>query len=295
MNQEIEKKAQQKIETATPEQLAEVDRAAERWIAVGYSTEACDRERVERHLGEHYRAMLDLEPVPVEWYLSPDAAMAARPDRASEIVAALNIAPGWYTWTIHCVEVCRIFEIEHSVPQSTIDSFVGLMESVGAAAAFERVCIAIDRPEVLKTDNEGNLHCQDGPAIRYRDGASVYCWHGTKIPADWIEKTAEVDIRLALTWENIEERRCLAEIIGWARVLEQLSPTVVDVGPTPEIGTLLRVDLPDSPGEQFLRVRCGTGRDFVIPVSKDARRAIDANAETYGLTAEEYGELEFRT
>ena len=44
----------------------------------------------------------------------------------------------------------------------------------------------------------------------------------------------------------------------------------------PEIGTLLRADLPDAPGSQFLKVHCPTGRDFCIPVPADCKRAREA-------------------
>lgn len=90
------------------------------------------------------------------------------------------------------------------------------------------------------------------------------------------------------------QRRAAAEILGWARILEELQPTVIDRNADPEIGTLLRCDLPDSPGEQFLRVKCGTQREFVLPVPPDVRTAQEANAWTYGLKGDEY-KLEART
>jgi hypothetical protein len=93
---------------------------------------------------------------------------------------------------------------------------------------------------------------------------------------------------LALTWPNIEQRRCLAEIIGWKRVIEKLQPRVVDADADPEIGTLLEVDLPNSPGEKFLKVLCGTKREFVLPVPPEMQSAAQANAWTWGLSKEEY-------
>jgi hypothetical protein len=159
----------------------------------------------------------------------------------------------------------------------------------------KEIVICTDRPEVLKFDAERRLHSETGPAIRYRDGFSVYSWHGTRIPKEWIEAKDKVDPSLALTWENVEQRRCLAEILGWETVLHQLSPVVVDEDRDPMIGTLLRVDLPDSPGEQFLRVLCGTGRTFVLPVPPDMVSAAQANAWTYGVTIEDIKQIEVRT
>lgn len=58
------------------------------------------------------------------------------------------------------------------------------------------------------------------------------------------------------------------------------------------IGTLLEVHIPnignDSMLEKFLKVRCGTGAEFAIPVPPEMRTALEANAWTYGLKPTEY-------
>ncbi len=159
---------------------------------------------------------------------------------------------------------------------------------------FERACVLTERPNLLARDVDHRLHSETGPALRYPDGWSIYAWHGTRIPSEWIEHRDDVDVSLALTWENIEQRRCLAEILGWDRVLQQLQPTVIDRDIDPQIGELLRVDLPDSPKERFLRVKCGTGRQFVLPVPPEMRSARQANAWTYGIEPKEF-QPEIRT
>ena len=94
---------------------------------------------------------------------------------------------------------------------------------------------------------------------------------------------------VALTCENIEQRRAACEIIGWNKILDELDARVIDEDGDPEIGTLIEVDLPDSGKERFLRVTCGTGRQFAIPVPRDCGdTAIAANSWTYGLTQHEY-------
>jgi hypothetical protein len=153
----------------------------------------------------------------------------------------------------------------------------------------ETFCMVSDRPEVLKLDNENRAHCEDGPSHRWTDGWSLYHWHGVKIPADWIEKKSELTAQTALTWENVEQRRVACEIVGWAKILKELKARVIDKDGDPEIGTLLEVDLPDSPGERFIYVKCGTGREFALPVPKDCGdTALAANAWTYGLEGATY-------
>ena len=150
----------------------------------------------------------------------------------------------------------------------------------------ETEIIAVPRPSMLIENSR--LHSAVGPAVTWPGGASYYFWRGTQVPAEWIEKRDTLSASIALTWKNIEQRRAAAEIIGWARVLEQLKPKTVDIHPNPFVGTLLRVDLPDAPGEQFLKVRCATRRDFVLCVSKTAKTALEAQTEMWtGLSQAE--------
>jgi hypothetical protein len=89
------------------------------------------------------------------------------------------------------------------------------------------------------------------------------------VPKEWILSPKSVLPETALTWPNVEQRRAAAEIVGWGRVLDQLQCETIDADPDPLIGTLLRVVLPDAQGahDEFLRVRCPTGRDFALCVT----------------------------
>jgi hypothetical protein len=150
----------------------------------------------------------------------------------------------------------------------------------GPRWVHEKFCIVSDRPEFLKVDDQTRPHCEEGPFCRWRDGSALYAWHGIYVPANWIENKTALDPRTALTHENLELRRAAAEIVGWARVLEHVKARVIDED-HPAIGTLLEADLPDSPGERFLRVRCATGRDFVLLAPKEATTAYEANLAMY--------------
>ena len=116
----------------------------------------------------------------------------------------------------------------------------------------------------------------------------MYAVHGVRVPPEWITKLGALTPQLALTHTNIEQRRAACEILGWAKILAQLKAQTIDVDRDPEIGTLLRVDLPDAPGSQFLRVRCGTGREFVLPIPGNIKTARAANAWTWDLKPTQY-------
>jgi hypothetical protein len=150
-------------------------------------------------------------------------------------------------------------------------------------------CIVSDRPSKIRMDDRGRLHSASGPAIEWRDGWSLSFWHGQNVPHEWITHPEKLDPELALNHENAEMRRCVAEILGWKRVLERLDTKVIDTDRDPEIGQLLEVELHGN-----LKVRCGTGREFVLPVPPEMTRALEANAWTYGLNPGDL-QLEART
>jgi len=156
-------------------------------------------------------------------------------------------------------------------------------------------CIVSDFPEIIKIDAENRPHCEDGPSHRWRDGWSLYHWHGTAIPAEWIEDRASLTPQIALTWRNIEQRRCACEILGWAAILTALNAKTLDEDGDPEIGSLVEVAIPDVGRERFLRVQCGTGRQFALPVPPNMKTALEAQAWTWGLDESEFVKPEIRT
>lgn len=159
----------------------------------------------------------------------------------------------------------------------------------------EEFCIVSDFPEIIKVDTENRPHCENGPSHRWRDGWSLYHWHGVSVPAEWIEDRASLTPEIALTWQNIEQRRAACEILGWGSILAALDARVIDEDGDPEIGTLVDVDLPGSGRERFLRVLCGTGREFALPVPPEMKTALEAQAWTWGLDSASFIRPEIRT
>lgn len=154
--------------------------------------------------------------------------------------------------------------------------------------------VVTDRPAFLHRDTNGQLHSQTGPAISWRNGKGMYFWHGVRVPGEWIEATDKMDPMIALNHPNIELRRCAAEIMGWIKVLGHLDPKTINTDVDPQIGTLLEVTLGETK-ERFLKVVCGTGRTFVLPVPPTMTTALEANAWTYGIDPVDLKSLEART
>jgi hypothetical protein len=160
-----------------------------------------------------------------------------------------------------------------------------LAQSAGWALPHANICWVSERHNILTRDARGLLHNVAGPAVAYPDGWSIYAIHGVRIPAEWVEQRATIDPSLVLTHRNVEQRRALAELLGWDRVLQQLNAKEVH---RDEFGVLLEAELPDAGKTRFVRVVCGTGRTFALPVDSKTKTAREAVARTYRLSPEEY-------
>ena len=199
-----------------------------------------------------------------------------------------GISAMWCYYTAYFAffrDVCGLKISKDSLERISVNE--DLVTSCGWTWWHDNILVISDRPSKINRDAEGRLHCENGPSIEYRDGWSLYNWHGVSIPKEWIT-TKKPTAKEALTWENIEQRRAACEIIGWANVLKELDAKTIDEDGDPEIGTLVECSLPDSGKERFLRVLCGTSREFVIPVPREMKTAIEANSWTWGLSSEEY-------
>jgi hypothetical protein len=138
---------------------------------------------------------------------------------------------------------------------------------------------------VLRIDDQNRPHCATGPSHRWQDGREIHYWHGTAVPKEWIESPGSVDPSLGLTWPNMEQRRCLQEILGWGKILASKNPRVIDRHDDPEMGELIECDMDDDNGRpgRFLRVQCGTfdaerapHRTFVLRVAPDVKTVQEA-------------------
>jgi hypothetical protein len=131
------------------------------------------------------------------------------------------------------------------------------------------------------------------------DDIRDYYWRGVHVPENWIMDRASLTADLALSEQNIERRRAACEILGWDSILAKLGSVTIDKDGDPQIGELVEVKLP---GEnktkitaRYLRVQCGTGRQFAVCVPPDTKSAIAAQAWMLGISLDKFQCPEIRT
>ena len=118
-------------------------------------------------------------------------------------------------------------------------------------------CLVSDFPEFIKVDEQNRPHCETGPSHRWRDGWSLYHWHGTTVPGHWIENRKTVPVIEILKVTNTEQRIAGLQIVGWDRALPELKAKVIDDSGSDDIGQLIEIRVPGlGEGGLFLRAKC---------------------------------------
>ena len=280
------------LDKLNEEQVKGLDICRDKWVKIGLQTGPIDREAAVVAVNKAYTLAELTPPENIVFCSSPldmDKKIREESNGKYTFVSSYGFANCWVGW----VSFIDYFKTYTDV--KNLEAFEGLRDlahNCGFVSFFDTHVFISERPECIKMDDTGRTHCENGPAIWYADGFEVYIWHGTRVPKSWI--TDGPDIDQALHHENIEMRRVASEIIGWAKILDHYQAKVINEDADPQIGTLLKVNIPDVGEEYFLKVLCGTGRTFAIPVpdqddeGKPIDTALAANAWTYGIKPWEY-------
>ena len=315
-----------KIEKLTDDQTVQLDIWARKWIDIGLSTEPADFETATKASLAAYELCNLKRPMIILHMSSPYAAtiggfMAIMilknikkisnlslkdqvrnqvrnqvwsqvNDQVNDQVkeSVWNYGVSSLTSDLSAWATCFRDVFNLKIDKSTLDRLdinEAIVKSCGWTWWHENVLAISDRPSIINRDAENRLHCENGPSIAYRDGWALYHWHGVSIPKEWVTGQKPTASQ-ALSWSNIEQRRAAVEIVGWSNILKELDTKIIDESNDPEIGVLLEATIPDSGAERFLKVMCGTKREFILSVPREMQTALEANAWTYGLMPNEY-------
>lgn len=119
---------------------------------------------------------------------------------------------------------------------------------------FENMAFVCVRPSVVKTNQNGDLHCEDGMAIQWQDGFGFYYLNGVEMEESHVMTSAEnLDVKEIVNEKNIEVRRELIRKIGMERFIQKTGAKVLDRKGDYE---LLSVRLSDEvPDARYLKMK----------------------------------------
>lgn len=162
----------------------------------------------------------------------------------------------------------------------------------GFRVMHEEFCIVCDFPEVIRVDDRNLPHCENGPSHRWRDGWSLYHWHGVAVPAHWIEDKDNLTAAEVLGTLDGNVRAAGIAIMGWARLAEDLDAKVVDRHPEGMAGGELlsveksRIEAGASGAMRLLRAECPRNGVICFRVPDEIKTAHEAQAWSRGLPPE---------
>lgn len=179
-------------------------------------------------------------------------------------------------------------------------------------------CVVSDRPEILRVDAKSRPHSEEGPSHRWRDGWSLWHWHGVRVTEQIIMRPESLTAAQVQSEQNAEVRRVMVERMGWQRYAEEAGAIVLHIDemctqlpaiPVSELvseadrlvvsyragverAELLEcANLRDFEGRPIRLVRLtdpSTGRHYVLRVQHDVTRCYEGIAASFGMTEKQY-------
>lgn len=175
---------------------------------------------------------------------------------------------------------------------AALDGLMELARSAGWWWPHGSAVVVCERPLRLLHDDRGRLHGENGPAIVYPDGWSIWAWHGVRVQRRVIEQPEALSATEVLGEPDPEVRRVMIERLGKDRFLRDAGATRVAED---ETGILWRVDLPDDEPLVCVEVTNtspapdATFRRFMLRVPPEMRTPREAIAWTFALDGRDYG------
>lgn len=188
----------------------------------------------------------------------------------------------------------------------------------GFRAMHAEFCMVSDFPERLLVDIDNRPHCEEGPSHLWRDGWSLWHWHGVAVTEQIIMHPETITAAQVQAEENAEARRVMVERMGWDRytaaagvkvlhcdsidaqfpaipvseAVEAGSRLVVSYRPGTETAELLEcehlTDFDDRPIRLVRLTDPSTGRRYTLRVAHNTKRCYEGVAASFGLTEKQY-------
>ena len=237
------------IDKLTPEQEALLDVYYERWLAIGTSIEPTDFAEAKEALELVYRCANVDPPAEILHMQSP---MAAAEWEKAQGLSTNGV--GSVIYGNHDASWLGFYEYMHEVVGidcSELNGLWRLARACGWCWVYDDIAVITDRPCTLHTDDQGNLHCGDGPAIAYGDGFKLYFWHGVAVEEYIIERPEEITVEKINGERNAEIVRVMIERFGAGEYLQKIGAR--EIGEPFNGSQLYEADLHD--GTKIARVK----------------------------------------
>jgi len=168
----------------TPEQQELLAKYRMDYFNIGWGKTPTDRPTAEKAISDLYR-LLKKDPPKFQWFESPAGACACM--RESGVNSSVLVGTEGHLdsyWVALYMFARNLPEVKYSSEDDAqLLMWDNLVKSCGPCYPFTNYCLMTEKPVKATYDERELLHCSDGPAVLYKDGFSVYAFHGIYIPA----------------------------------------------------------------------------------------------------------------
>jgi hypothetical protein len=160
-----------------------------------------------------------------------------------------------------------------------------MAKSCGWSVLFWDWAFISAKPEYIRRDEQGRLHCETGPAVHYPDGFSVFAIHGVRVPEKVVASPETITVQEIESKKNAEVRRVMIERYGLERYLMDSGAEEIH---RDDFGILYRKALPEDESLVMVKVVNSTPepdggfKDYFLRVPPTMKRARQAVAWTFG-------------
>lgn len=216
------------IQTLTPEQEKQLPVYKDKYIKLGLSTEPVNKDQAEEICSRIYTELMQLPKPKVMVVDSPKAAWDT---------VRKNTDEKHFTWPYLCgqfdASIFSFYDYCHEVlgvQYSELEKYKLWASTIhlGPVWTMDEMAVVSDKPKHIHMLN-GVLHKDEAPAVEYKDGFCVYALNGVRVdkhlamtPASKLDPTEFAKI------SNVEVRREFVRKVGMERIIDHLSPEVLD-------------------------------------------------------------------
>ena len=231
-----------KIEELTKEQKEQLSVYKDKWLEIGLSTVPCDRKKAEDAARAAYKIAGLEEPKVFIWLNSPiEGAYAAAyfkvlKGKDSQVRAQVgdqvwdqvyNCGYGlhdasWLGFYSYFLDVLNLECCAKLTP------FMNICKNSGWWWPFNGLVIFTEKPVEINMTN-GRLHKDGGPALRYKDGFSLFRLNGINVSKEIVETPKEKFTKeMIVNEKNADIRREIIRKLGMEIVSKLLDYKIID-------------------------------------------------------------------
>lgn len=216
------------LEELKADQESLLDSVAEEWIQEAHSGEIhIDQRKASSCLKKIY-ALADLKEPAAVFMNGPIEAVRFCEEKVNQKVDTFDwfgvgYDSGWLSFYDYFqrIGILERDDEEFNVMKDFMRS------GVWATILFENLAVCIARPAKVSVDGNGNLHCENGPAIVFADGYEEYAWHGTWVAEKIIMRPQTLTRDEILNEKNSEVSRAIAERLGWDEYMKRIDTILI--------------------------------------------------------------------